>query len=137
MYRTVLLLVALLPALAVAGQEVPPAPMKPQVPDRSVNTRQPFFDPADRLKSCMALDDEISLLVTKARYAEKADFYNDPNNAVSAVIGISGLGLGEAALLYWIYAEAERYGIQDRVEAIHRRVDALRRVKAKKRCYET
>jgi len=88
--------------------------------------------PEDYEKGCIQLDQEITELVYST-YIGKPGFNDDQGNALAAAIASFHYS---TAFLYWIYNEAEKYGIQERIENIEHRIDVLRLVKAQKRCFE-
>lgn len=92
----------------------------------------PAFEAADEQKSCVQLDDEIVALVART-YAYKPSFYDDPSNAAAFALGIS---VNEWFWAWWAVNEGQRYFVSREVDAVEQRIAALRRVKAKKRCFE-
>ncbi len=129
----IILAILCTPGMTMADDAPAKAPASAPVsaPDRAVNTHIPFYDPADKLKSCVQLDDEISILDFKARVTEPG-FLDNKWNKLAGMVAL----VYPKAYLVWIYTEAKRFGIEDRIAALNSRINVLRRVKAKKRCFE-
>lgn len=111
---------------------------KPQAPTPSAGDSQ---------KTCVALDDEIVAL-TPLTYRLVPDFYDDPKNA--AIIWLTttkvvlfdffpdNAPLTEIPLGYSLlaYPGYKKYKEEERIRLASQRIDVLRRVKARKRCFE-
>lgn len=83
-------------------------------------------------RSCAQLDSEISALIP-GTYSTQPDFYDDPNSALVANIG---LFVFEPAAHYLVYRESHKMGEQVKIQRYQDRVAQLRLAKARKRCFE-
>jgi len=96
----------------------------------------------DAEKSCVALDDEIVALIPLT-HRTVPDFYNDPVNAAAVFLGTTGLIIDvtvrDVPIWYSFlgYTGYQKLKQEDRVRRANLRISSLRRVKAKKRCFET
>jgi len=101
----------------------------------------PIPGPDDNNKSCVTLDNEIVLLEPLTKNVIP-DFYDDPYNAAGIWLGTAGIlvrtRIFEVPVWYAIpgYATYKRFEEADRIRDTRLRIDALRRVKAAKRCFE-
>jgi len=99
--------------------------------------------PDDYQKSCMVLDDEVTMLVPLT-YRYVPGFYDDPYNAFAIWMGTFGtLSVTDVEILdvplwygYLGFSGYKRHAEEERIHKANLRIDALRRVKARKRCFE-
>ena|GEM_PF-3526139 len=111
---------------------------KPRAPTPSVGDSQ---------KTCVAIDDEIVAL-TPLTYRLVPDFYDDPKNAAAIwltttkvvlfdffpdEVPLTEIPLGYGLLAYPGY---KKYKEEERIRLASQRIEVLRRVKARKRCFE-
>ena len=92
----------------------------------------PTFEAGDEKLSCRQLDQQLASLETDT-YSAKPGFYEDPYAGASIFVGAVW---APGALAYLGYSGAAEYYEQDRVGEAENRIEALRRMKARLRCYE-
>ena len=96
----------------------------------------------DTTKSCVALDDEIVAMIPLT-HRTVPDFYNDPVNAAAIFLGTTSLIIDvtvrDVPIWYGFlgYSGYQKLKQEDRIRRANLRISSLRRVKAKKRCFET
>lgn len=100
----------------------------------------------DGLKSCLELDDEINAILP-ATYRYIPGFYEDSYNAGSIWLGTTDASSGvilsgfirEVPIWYYYlgYSAYKRHTEEQRIRDSGNRIEVLRRVKARKRCYES
>ncbi len=117
-----LLFCSLLPILPTpsAGQTLYPQPLTPT------------FEAGDEELSCQELDRQIAQLMPQT-YSSKPGFYEDPYHG-AAIWG--GVLLAPAALGYLPYSGVVEYEEYSRIQNAQSRIEALRYLKARRRCYE-
>lgn len=109
---------------------------------RKAQAAQPA--PDDYQKSCVVLDDEVTMLIPLT-YRYVPGFYDDPYNAFSIWMGTTGaLAVTAIEVLdvplwygYLGFSGYKRYAEEERIYKANMRIEALRRVKARKRCFES
>lgn len=109
---------------------------------RKAQAAQP--GPDDYQKSCLVLDDEITMLLPLT-YRYVPGFYDDPKNAFAIWSGTLGLLTLTSKEFYdvplWYgylgFSGYKRYAEEERIFKTNLRIEALRRVKARKRCFES
>jgi len=100
----------------------------------------PVFE-IDTTKSCIALDNEIVAMIPLT-HRTVPDFYNDPLNAAAIFLGTTGVIIDvtvrDVPIWYSFlgYTGYQKLKQEERVRRANLRIDALRRVKAQKRCFE-
>jgi hypothetical protein len=92
----------------------------------------PVYEAGDRQLSCRQLDQQLASLESET-YSAKPGFYEDPYAGASIFVGAVW---APGALAYLGYSGAAEYYEQDRVSEAENRIEALRRMKARLRCYE-
>jgi len=102
----------------------------------------------DSLKTCVALDDEIVGL-TPLTYRTTPDIYDDPKVAAAIWLGTTNMVLLNIlpeeipltdiplAYAYLAYPAYKGYKEEERIRRVSLRIESLRRIKARKRCFET
>ncbi|WP_126454290.1 hypothetical protein [Sulfuriflexus mobilis] len=109
---------------------------------RKAEAAQP--GPDDYEKDCMVLDDEVSMLMPLT-YRYVPGFYSDPKNAFAIWMGTLGvLSVTDVEVLdvplwygYLGFSGYKRHAEEVRIRKANLRIGALRRVKARKRCFES
>jgi hypothetical protein len=91
----------------------------------------PDYRDKDNTLTCQELDRELNQLLPLL-YTNKPGFYNDPAHGASFWGGF----IWPPALTYLGYSALVEYNEIYRVDAINRRINALRQLKANRRCYE-
>ena len=93
----------------------------------------PQMSDEDREKSCRDLEYELTSLLPMT-YSYKPDFYDDPVQGTAFWVGTTMFTPAYAALGYTSY-----FGYQEneRIIKVQDRIEALRRLKAEKRCFES
>ena len=92
----------------------------------------PFYQQGDEQLDCRQLDEQLAKLETDT-YSAKPGFYEDPYTGASIWIGAVW---APGALTYLGYSGVAEYYENDRVHHAQNRIEALRHMKAKLRCYE-
>ncbi|MCG7900403.1 MAG: hypothetical protein JAY99_16825 [Candidatus Thiodiazotropha lotti] len=92
----------------------------------------PAFESGDERLNCRQLDQQLASLESDT-YSAKPGFYEDPYAGASIFVGAVW---APGALAYLGYSGAAEYYEQDRVSEAQNRIEALRRMKARLRCYE-
>ncbi|MES9862029.1 MAG: hypothetical protein ABW157_06990 [Candidatus Thiodiazotropha sp. LLP2] len=92
----------------------------------------PVFQAGDEQLNCRQLDQQLATLESDT-YSAKPGFYEDPYTGASIFIGAVW---APGALAYLGYSGAAEYYESDRVNDAQNRIEALRRMKAKRHCYE-
>ncbi|MCG8016443.1 MAG: hypothetical protein JAY97_09530 [Candidatus Thiodiazotropha sp. 'RUGA'] len=92
----------------------------------------PTFEAGDERLNCRQLDQQLATLENDT-YSAKPGFYEDPYAGASIFVGAVW---APGALAYLGYSGAAEFYEQDRVSEAQNRVEALRRMKARLRCYE-
>jgi hypothetical protein len=108
---------------------------------RKARAAQP--GPDDYQKSCVVLDDEVTMLIPLT-YRYVPGFYDDPYNAFAIWMGTIGvLSVTDVEVLdvplwygYLGFSGYKRHAEEERIHKANMRIEALRRVKARKRCFE-
>lgn len=122
--------------------------LKHYVPDIYPGPQSLVPHAGDKLKTCVAIDDEIVTLLPLT-YRTVPDFYDDPK--VGAIIWLTTTGitlfdffpddlpLTEIPLGYSLlaYPEYKKYHEEKRIREVNLRIESLRRTKARMRCFET
>ena len=85
----------------------------------------------DHDKTCLELELEIAGLVPLT-YRRAPGFYQDPHNGAAAIVGAT---IAWPFHAYFLLGYYQNYREDQRVAPLERRVAALRRVKAEKRCF--
>ncbi len=94
---------------------------------------QPISLPAaDQEKSCVRLDREIAALLPLT-YSYQPGFYDDPRTG--AAIWVGTLYFPPAYALA-AYSQVESYREGARIRDVRQRIEVLRGIKARKRCFE-
>ena len=118
------------------------------LPDLYPKPQTPTPQATDTVKTCVALDDEIVGL-TPLTYRTVPDFYDDPKVAAAIWLGTTNnvlltllpeeIPLTEIPLAYayLAYPAYKGYKEEERIRRVNLRIESLRRLKAKKRCFET
>jgi hypothetical protein len=92
----------------------------------------PRFEAGDDQLSCHELDRQIAQQMPQT-YGSKPGFYDDPYHG-AAIWG--GVIWAPAALGYLPYSGVAEYEQYSRIQAARNRIEALRYLKARRRCYE-
>lgn len=108
---------------------------------RKAEAAQP--SPDDYQKSCVVLDDEVTMLLPLT-YRYVPGFYDDPYNAFSiwmgtvGVLTVTDVEVLDVPLWYGFLGISgyKRHAEEKRIHKANMRIEALRRVKARKRCFE-
>ncbi len=106
--------------LSVAGPSLYPQPLNPQ------------FEEGDENLTC----DELNLRIARLNpqtYSSKPGFYDDPYHAASIWIGAVWV---PGAWSYMAYSGVAEYAEYDRMQDAENRIEALRYLKARRRCHE-
>jgi len=102
----------------------------------------------DKIKTCVALDDEIVELMPLT-YRTVPNFYDDPKVAAAIWLGTTNTVLLNIlpeeipltdiplAYAYFAYPAYKGYKEEERIRRVSLRIESLRRSKARKRCFET
>ena len=112
-------LACLLPSLGLAGG-LYPQPLTPQ------------FKEADETLSCDELDLEIARM-TPQTYSDKPGFYEDPYHGASIW---GGAIWAPGAWSYLAYSGVAEYAENSSMQEAQNRIEALRYLKARRRCHE-
>ena len=105
---------------AIQSIEVYRSPVAPQLMDE------------DREKSCRDLEYELTSLLPMT-YSYKPDFYNDPVQGAAFWVGTTVFVPAYAVLGYTSYYD---YQENARIVKVQDRIEAIRRIKAEKQCFE-
>jgi hypothetical protein len=92
----------------------------------------PNYQDHDKGLDCRQLDEKIALLENNT-YSAKPSFHEDPYTGASIWIGAVW---APGTLAYLGYSGVAEYYEQDRVQNAQNRIEALRHLKARLRCYE-
>lgn len=92
----------------------------------------PRFEEGDHQLSCEALDLEIARLSPQI-YSAKPGFYEDPYHGASIW---GGAIWAPGAWSYLAYSGVAEYADYNSMQAAQNRIEALRYLKARRRCYE-
>jgi hypothetical protein len=92
----------------------------------------PSYRPGDEQLNCRQLDEQLARLESDT-YSGKPGFYEDPFAGASIFIGAVW---APGALAYMGYSGAAEAYENNRISEAQNRIEALRRMKAKMRCYE-
>jgi len=117
------LLILLLFPILLSADEMYPIYSRPEAP-KGVEE--------DYGKSCNLLEQEIVSLLPLT-YSKKPAFSEDPYVGTAATVGTVAFPV---ALTYLAYPVAFDHVEQNQIEAVTLRIEALRQVKASKRCFE-
>ncbi len=92
----------------------------------------PLFEEGDDELSCREIEEKMAPLLQQT-YSTKPGFYEDPYHGASIWAGTIW---APAAFGYLAYSGTAEYTEYARVKDAHRRIEALRHLKARLRCYE-
>ncbi|MCU7798029.1 MAG: hypothetical protein KZQ73_11765 [Candidatus Thiodiazotropha sp. (ex Semelilucina semeliformis)] len=112
-------LLVLAPALT-AGPSLYPQPVTPR------------FEEGDDQLTCRELEQQLSSL-SRQTYSDKPGFYDDPYHGASIWAGTLW---APGAWGYLAYSGTAEYTEHARVHEAASRIEALRHLKARRRCYE-
>jgi hypothetical protein len=112
----------------------PTSTQSPESRDRRYYPRPmgPVYKAGDEQLSCRQLDQQLASLEMDT-YSAKPGFYEDPYAGASIFVGAVW---APGTLAYLGYSGVAEYYEQDRVGKAENRIEALRRMKARLRCYE-
>jgi hypothetical protein len=117
------LLICLSPLLScplLAGPSLYPQPLTPQ------------FEAGDEKLNCREIEEKLTTL-QRQTYSAKPSFYEDPYHGASIWAGTIW---APAALVYLPYSGTAEYTEYARIKAAQNRMEGLRQLKARLRCYE-
>ncbi len=103
-----------------AGPGLYPPPLTPQ------------FEEGDELLTCSELNQQIAQLSPQT-YSSKPGFYDDPYHAASLWSGAIWV---PGAWSYMAYSGVAEYAEESRMQDAQNRIEALRYLKARRRCHE-
>lgn len=92
----------------------------------------PHFEEGDEQLTCDQLNQQIARLSPQT-YSSKPDFYNDPYHAASLW---GGAIWAPGAWSYMAYSGVAEYAEYSKMQDAQSRIEALRYLKARRRCHE-